>query len=85
MNANKLTNIFLIIGTVLLVAALVAGNIWGGRLWIGLIWVAGILILSRTAYEMIHFREYKQKNINFLVSIPVILIALWIMNYFHVI
>ena len=30
MNANKLTELLRIIGTVLLIVALIGGNIWGG-------------------------------------------------------
>ena len=85
MNANKLTELLRNIGTVLLVVALIGGNIWGGKTWIVLVWIAGITVCSRIIYEMIHFTEYKRTNINLLVTFPIIIIAIWIMNHFHII
>lgn len=85
MNANKLTELLRIIGTVLLVAALVGGNIWGGKTWIILLWIACIMVCSRIVYELIHFKEYKRTNINLLVAFPIIIIFIWIMYHFHII
>ena len=85
MNANKLTELLRIIGTVLLIVALIGGNIWGGKAWIVLVWIAGIMVCSRIVYELIHFKEYKRTNINLLVAFPIIIIFIWIMNLFHII
>ncbi len=84
MNADKLTKIVQIIGTVLFIVAIIAGNIWGGTVWAFVVCVAAILVLTRTAYEMIHFKEYKKSNINFLVCFPIIVIVILILRYFNV-
>ena len=85
MNAKKLTNILFWIGTPLFIAGLIAGNIWGGKAWIYVVVAGSLLIITRMAYEMIHFSEYKENNIRALVSIPLIFIVILILQHLNVI
>lgn len=84
MNVDKLTNICRIVGSLLLIASLIGGNVWGGTVWLVLLYASFVLIFVRVVYEMIHFKKYRETNIRLLVMLPIIFIMILILEYFHV-